>query len=177
MRNILVILLALLVFGCQKAEEVKIETTSATPTKTILTKSEVETPKITLPIEVTNLVDKSANELDKIFGKPIEIKPNDEGAEYRLYKIEGEPKGLAIRLYGGKAKSFNLILAKPIANSKTALKQVFGIDVGNSALIKNPKEPLTEKFQGTFGGVKFSKVSAKKDGKGNGFIFVLAEAK
>lgn len=177
-QKILVFLLTFFVFGCQKAEVAKVETNSPTPAKTISTsKSEIETPKATLPLEIATLVDKSAEELDKIFGKPQEIKPNDDGAEFRLYKIENEPKGLAVRLYSGKAKSFNMILTKPISTSKEALKQVFGIDVGNAPISKNPKEPLTEQYQGIFNGIRFSKVSAKKDGKGNGFIFVLAETK
>lgn len=177
MKKSAVILLSLIVFGCQKAEEVKVEFSSPSPTKTIPANSATETPKATLPIEITKLIDKSADELDKIFGKPQEIKQNDDGAEYRLYKIEGEPKGLAVRLYEGKAKNFNLILTKPFSSSKDALKQIFGIDVGNATIIKDPKEPLTEVFRGTFNGVKFSKLSAKKDGKGDGFVFVLAETK
>jgi hypothetical protein len=176
-RKFVFILLVSVAVGCRKAEDSKAETATPTPTKTITTKVETETPKATLPIEVAKLIEKSGDELDKIFGKPLEIKPDEEGAEYRLYKIEGEPKGFAVRFYGGKAKSFNMIFAKPISTSKAALQQVFKIDVGNSPLIKNPKEPLTEAYQGTFNGVKFTKVSAKKDGKGNEFIFVLAETK
>lgn len=176
MRKIVFILLGLVAFGCQKAEETKIETNSVSPTKTVQTpKTEVETPKATLPIDITKLVNKSVDGLDNLFGKPVETKPNDDGGDYRLYNIANEPKGLAVRFYEGKAKSFNLILTNPVATSKDALKQVFGIDIGNMSPIKDPKEPLTEKYQGNFGGVNYRKVSAKKDGKGNGFIFVLAE--
>ena len=82
---------------------------------------------------------------------------------------------MAVRFYGGRAKSFNLILDRPFETSKEALKQIFGIDVGNVAPVKDPKETLSEKYQGTFGGVKFTKVSAKRGENGKGFIFVLAE--
>jgi len=167
---------AVFLFGCQKAEEAKTETNSATPAKTI-ERPKVETPKVALPFDISKSVNKSSDELDQIFGKPEEIKPTDDGGDYRLYPIANQPKGLAIRLYGGKAKSFNLILNKSFSSSKEAIKQVFGIDVGNSPIIKNPKEPLTEQYRGTFSGVKFSKISAKKDEKGTGFIFVLAEVK
>ena len=126
-------------------------------------------------IDVPKFADKSLAELDKAFGKPDESKSVKNGGEYRLYKIANQPRGLAVRFYGGRAKSFNLILDKPIPTSKEALKQTFGIDVGNSAIIKDPKETLSEKYQGTFGGVKFTKVSAKRQDNGNGFIFVLAE--
>ncbi len=165
-----------LLFGCQKAEEATIETKSATPAKTI-EKAKVETPKVALPIDISKLVNKSADELDKTFGKPEEVKPTDDGGDYRLYQIANQPKGLAVRFYGGKAKSFNVILTKSFSSSREAIKQVFGIEIGTISPIKDPKEPLSEKYRGTFNGVKFSKISAKKDEKGTGFIFVLAEAK
>lgn len=168
--------LSFISFGCQNAAENKPENSnvsaiSVQPSKTLTpTKSEQTTP-----IDVPKFADKSAAELDKIFGAPEESKPIEKGGEYRLYKIKGQSKGLAVRFYGGRAKSFNLILDTPLPTSKAALKEIFGIDVGNSAPIKDAKEPLSEKYQGTFGGVKFTKVSAKKQANGKGFIFVLAE--
>lgn len=68
-----------------------------------------------------------------------------------------------------------MLLTKPFSSSKETLKNAFGIDIGKATPRKDPKEPLSESFQGTFNGVKFSKLSAKKDDQGKGFIFVLAE--
>lgn len=162
------------IFGCQKVDQVKVETSPANSTKTIET-PKVETPEAKLPIDVPGLVNKTEADFEKLFGKPVESGYTLGGGEYRLYKVANVPKGLAVRFYDGKAKNFNLIFDKSIPTSKEALKQVFGIDIGNIPPLKDVKEPLSEKYQGTFGGVKFSKVSAKKDEKGNGFIFVLAE--
>lgn len=175
-RILIVISLVLFAFGCQKADEAKIETNAATPTNAISkAENEFEKPKVSLPIEVTKLANQSPADFEKIFGTPKEVKSTQDGGEYRTYQVLKEPKGLAVRFYGGKAKNFNLIVSKPFPSSKEALKQVFGIEIGNILPVKDVKEPLTEKYQGIFGGVKFSKVSAKKDEKGKGFIFVLAE--
>ncbi len=164
-------------FGCQQVRETKIENPTNSNTSVQPSKSEAVAAKTeqTFAIDVPKLADKSIAELDKIFGKPAESKAFENGGEYRIYKIANQAKGLAVRFYGGKAKSFNLILDKTFTTSKEALKKTFGIDVGNSAPIKDPKETLSEKYQGTFGGVKFTKVSAKKQDSGKGFIFVLAE--
>lgn len=158
--------------SCQTAQKTKI-TTPVSPT---IQTTELNTPKseISAIAEVLKLANKSTAELDKIFGKSQETKFIENGGEYRLYKTANYPKGLAVRFFGGKAKSFNLILEKPVPTSKEAIKQNFGIDVGNAVPTKDAKEPLSEIFRGTFGGVKFSKVSAKKQ-DGGGFIFVLAE--
>jgi hypothetical protein len=163
--------------GCQKTPETntedrKIPVDSVQPSNTpiILPKSEQ-----TIPVDVPKLTDKPAAEFNKYFGAPQESRAVENGGEYRLYKINGQSKGLAVRFYGGKAKSFNLILDKAFPSSKEALKQVFNIDVGSAEPLKDPKEPLSERYQGTFGGVKFKKVSAKKQENGRGFIFVLAE--
>lgn len=174
----LAFLLVLISLSCQTATETKTENQPNSNNSSEPSKSEPVAPKNaqTNIIDVPKLADKSIAELDKAFGKPEESKSVENGGEYRLYKISGQPKGLAVRFFGGKAKSFNLLLDKPLPTSKEALKQSFGIDVGNSAIIKDPKEALSEKYQGTFGGVKFTKVSAKRQDSGKGFIFVLAEA-
>lgn len=166
-----------MLFGCQNAAENKPENSnisaiSVQPSKTLPPTKSAQT----IPLDVPKLANQPIAGLDEIFGAPLESKPLENGGEYRLYKIAGQSKGLAVRFYAGKAKSFNVILDKPVATAKEALKQVFGIDVGNSARIKDAKEPLSERYQGTFGGVKFTKVSAKKQADGRGFIFVLAEA-
>lgn len=163
--------------GCQTRSQTKTENPSNSNSSIQPSKSETiaEPSAQRITIDVPKLADKSIAELDKVFGKPEESKSVKNGGEYRLYKIFGQSKGLAVRFFGGKAKSFNLILDKSFPTSKEVLKQIFGIDVGNSAPIKDAKEPLSEKYQGTFSGVKFTKVSAKKQENGKGFIFVLAE--
>jgi hypothetical protein len=124
---------------------------------------------------VPRLADRSPAELDAVFGRPTETKALEKGGQYRLYPVAGQPQGLAVRFYGGRAKSFNLLLAVPVSSSKDALKRFFSIDVGRSPPARDPQEPLTEKYAGTFGGVKFAKVSAKRDENGRGYVFVLAE--
>jgi hypothetical protein len=169
--------LSLALFGCQTATDTKTENLNNSNIAIQTPKPETVTVKSDqkVTIDVPKLADKSIAELDKTFGKPEESKQIESGSEYRLYKIAGQSKGLAIRFYGGKAKSFNLILDKPLPTSKDALKQIFNIDVGNIPATKDPKEALSEKYQGTFGSVKFTKVSAKKQENGKGFVFVLAE--
>ncbi len=174
MKKLIVFYFLLFSLACQKAEQAKLETS---PTPTVQTKTEPTNNVLADKIEVAKLVKKSVAELDKMFGPPEEIKKVENNGEYRLYKIANQPKGLAVRFYGGQALSFNLILSKPVSTSQEAILKTFGIDVGKTAPGKDPKEPLSEKYQGTFGGVKFTKVSAKKDEKGKGFIFVMAEVK
>ena len=179
MKSFLKLCLAFLLFlfsmSCQTAQETSSENSKNVAVQPTQAKSDSLKSETISAIEVPKLANKSVGELDKIFGKPKESKPIENGGEYRLYKIANQPKGLAVRFYGGRAKSFNLILEKPLPTSKDALKQTFGIDVGNAAPTKDKNEPLTEIWKGTFGGVKFSKVSAKKQDGGNGFIFVLAD--
>ncbi len=175
MKMFAVICLFLLALSCQKVQETATENNQnvvvqPTQAKTVAPKNETSQMA-----DVAKLANKSPNEFDKIFGKAAETKPIENGGEYRLFKMADYPKGLAIRFFGGKAKSFNLILEESVTTSKEAIKQNFGIDVGNAAPIKDAQEPLSEIFKGTFGNVKFVKVSAKRKESGNGFIFVLAE--
>jgi hypothetical protein len=176
MKSLIKLILAggvfLSLFSCQTIEETKIETQPTQPT-TIKT----ETPKSVAvsTVDVSVLANKSVEELDKTLGKPLENKQIENGGEYRLYKLASHSKGLAVRFYGGKAKSFNLILENPVPSSKEALKNFFNIDVGKMTARKDAKEPLSEVYQGNFGGVKFSKLSAKREEGGKGFVFVLAE--
>lgn len=166
-----------IVSGCQSASETKTEnanvsTVSAQPSNT---PNIPPTSAQKTPIDVPKFAGKSSQELDKVFGTPEKSNSVQKDHEFRLYKIAGQPEGLVVWFYGGRAKSFNLVLEKPVSTSKEALKLYFNIDVGNSAPVKDAKEPLTEKYKGTFNGVKFGKVSAKKQADGKGFIFVLAE--
>jgi hypothetical protein len=126
-------------------------------------------------VDIPKIAGKSAKELDIVLGKPKEAKKISGNSEYRLYNVANEPKGLAVRFLDGRAASFNMFLSKPFRSSQEALLKGFGINVAAIPATKNINEPLTEKYQGKFGEVKFEKVSAKKDEKGTGFVFVLAE--
>lgn len=128
-------------------------------------------------VNVPQLANKSTVEVDKILGKPEIIKLIKEPAagEYRVYKIAKHPKGLAVRFYGDKAIDFNLILSESLPTSKQALKEMFGIDVGDVPFHIDSKQPLSEVWRGTFNGVRFEKVYAKRERENAGFIFVLAE--
>lgn len=128
-------------------------------------------------VNVPLLANKSTSEVDKILGEPEIVKLIKEPAagEYRVYRIPNHPKGLAIRFYGDKAIDFNLIFPAPLPTSKQALKEVFGIDVGDAPFKIDSKEPLSEVWRGTFDGVRFEKIYAKRERENGGFIFVLAK--
>jgi hypothetical protein len=169
-------LCALIFSGCQKTEEVKISNQPVTPvpsnTPNLITENAVKA-------DVPRLAGKTAAEIDKILGKPDKITPatiaREMPGEYRLYKIAGNPKGLSVRFYKGKAVRFNLILGNPFASAREALLETFNIDVKNSAPTVDKNEPLSEKWQGTFGGVRFATVYAKKDKQDGQFVMVHAE--
>jgi hypothetical protein len=127
-------------------------------------------------VDVPRLAGKSTFEVDEILGKPETVKQIKKPAgEYRVYKIPNHTKGLAVRFYGDKAIDFNLILSEPLPTSKQSLKEIFGIDVGDAPFKIDSKEPLSEVWRGTFNGVRFEKVYAKRERENGGFIFVLAE--
>jgi hypothetical protein len=174
-----IIFLLLWAFGCQRAQETKPKNAENSSAVVQPPQPNPEMPKTesVITIDVPKLAHKSAEEVDKILGPPFEIKNINEQmpGEFRLYKFPNYPKGLAVRFVQNKAVSFNLILSKPLASSKEALKQVFNIDVGAAAPARDKNEPLTEKWQGTFSGVKFGKVAAKRENESRGFIFLLAE--
>jgi hypothetical protein len=175
MKKVLILLLLFVSFGCQKVEEEKLPPISVIETKTEPT-TVVKTPNVsTVIVDIPKIANKSVKELDVMFGKPKEAKKTAANGEYRLYNLPNEPKGLAVRFLDGKALNFNLILSKSFATSQEALLSGFGIDVSKVSSTKNVNEPLSEKFQGKFNGVKFEKVSAKRDAFGKGFVFVLAE--
>lgn len=173
MKIFAVFLLLLLTFACQNSVEKKDETkTENTPKTNVEIKTET-TPNVSdVIIDVPKLVGKKTNELDAILGK---AKTTGEGGAYRLYNLPNEPKGLAIRFLSGRAVNFNLIMSKSFLTSKEALLKGFGIDTGTIPPTRNANEPLSEKYQGMFNGIKFNKVLAKKDEKTNQFIFVFAE--
>lgn len=172
MKKLFAFLLLLFAFGCQKTEEFKPQSIQNKEVAVQPTQTKADPVKIQLPIDLAKIARKSVSELDRIFGTPTETKTD---GNYRLYQISGEPKGLAVRFFNGKALNFNILLSKSYPTSKDVIKQVFGVDLVNAVPFKNPKEPLSEGFTGTFGGVKYKKLLAKKDEKGTGFIFVLAE--
>lgn len=177
LKSSLVFLLFPVLLSCQTVRETETET-PASPTAQS-TQTTTDSPKNqTFPlVDVPKLANKSPEEIDKVLGKPDEVRKITEQmpGEYRLYKSVNYPKGLAVRFYQNKAIRFNLILSEAFPTSKEALLKSFGIDVGKLAPTKEKNEPLTEIFKGTFGGVKFSKVSAKRQENGDGFIFVLAD--
>ena len=171
MKNLIIIFAVIFIVGCQKTAEVKVPEVDPAQTPTIEKQISVDPVKI----EVPKLANQSIAQIDKILGAPAQTNNVENGGVYRLYKTSEHQKGLAIRFYNGKAKSFNLILDKPFADSKSAIRENLGVDVGNAAPVKDKIEPLTESFQGTFGGVKFTKVAARREANGRGFVFVLAE--
>jgi hypothetical protein len=178
-KNISVFLLVLLSFACQNATEKPAETKTENTSK-VITETK-QTPNVSPTVNVSNstvdlakLIGKKPVEIESILGKPLE---NKEKGAFQLYKLADEPKGLAVRFLGGRAVNFNLISSKSFATSQEAILKSFGIDVGKIPPIRNANEPLTERFQGMFNGIKFDKISAKKDEKTNQFIFVLAEVK
>jgi hypothetical protein len=136
-----------------------------------------ESPPAREIVNVPQLANKSTTEVDKILGKPETVKliKDPETGEYRVYRIPNHPKGLAVRFYGDKATDFNLILSAPMPTSKQTLKEIFGIDVGDVPFQIDSKQPLSEVWRGTFNGVRFEKVYAKRERENAGFIFVLAE--
>lgn len=164
----------LFIVGCQSAEVV--QTNKPQPSPTVESKT-ARVPENTAIVDVPKLAGKSMAEVDKILGKPQRTKQIKDplAGEYREYKIPNHPKGLAIRFYGDRATSFNLILSQTFPTSKTALREAFGVDVGDAPPKIDPKEPLSEVWQGTFNGVRFSKIYAKRERENGGFIFVLAE--
>lgn len=170
--------------ACQKNQDTtenKIAATAETPKAAEKVQPKLKESSVDsfqkMPIDVAKLANKTADEIDKILGQAEEIKKIDspKKGEYRVYKIADEPKGLAIRFYDNRAKSFNLILSNSISTAKESLKKTFAIDVGDRLPTKDKNEPLTETWKGNFGGLKFSKVSAKRESENKGFVFVLAE--
>jgi len=164
-------------FGCQKAEESKISDAPVSTPEIVRTST--PKPESKAKIDVPQLAGKSPEELDKILGKPEKITPatvaKETPGEYRLYKTEGNPKGLSVRFYRGKAVRFNIILEKSFAAAKDALLETFNIDVKNIPPTIEKAEPLSQKWQGEFGGVRFTTVYAKKDKPNGQFVMVHAE--
>ena len=164
-------------FGCGKEESAHLAVNQKINPEPSNTPNII--PKIVSRIDVPRLAGKSAEELDKIIGKPEKITPatarKEIPGEYRLYKIEGNPKGLSVRFYKDKAVRFNLILEKPFASAKDALLETFTIDVKNIPPTVDKAEPLSQKWQGEFGGVRFATVYAKKDTPNGQFVMVHAE--
>jgi hypothetical protein len=124
-------------------------------------------------VDLAKLANRPPADFDREFGAPLESKVTG-SVEYRLYKVAGNPRGLAVRFRQGRARQFNLFTARPFESARQAISEAFGIDVGTAKSQRDPREPLTETFAGTFGGVSFSKLAAKKEDAG-GFVLVFAE--
>lgn len=174
------LVLILLSLSCQQSETnesaIPNNSVSPTPKKTSETEKTAEIPDF---VDVPNLANKSSAEFDKTFGKPLqitEIKDNPAmmPGEYRLYQVEGHPKGLSVRFYKDQAKRFNLLLGTPLESSKDALSEIFKINVGQIPPDKK-SEPLSEKWKGIFEGIKFTTVYAKREKLNGDFTMVHAE--
>jgi hypothetical protein len=173
--------LILFSFGCQSSESTEgLETnTKGKPSPSKEEKVSVEKVPAAKFVDVPNLANKSGEEFDKIFGKPLKITPIEDNpammpGEYREYQVEGHPKNLSVRFYKDKAKRFNLLLGTPLKSSEQALSEIFKVDVKN----KNPDtktEPLSEKWKGNFSGVNFVTLYAKREKPGGDFTMLHAE--
>src|SRR3982750_3860167 len=100
--------------GCQSAAETKTENSDVSVNSTELSKiptvsTNSTKPEPTIPIDVAKLANRSIAEFDRDFDKLAEGKTVAPAGEFRLYKIAGQSKGLSVRFYEGRAKSFNLI--------------------------------------------------------------------
>jgi hypothetical protein len=167
------------VFAAGSCQAIRNDNLTISPSPSAQPTSSVESENLRARevVNVPQLANKSTSEVDRILGRPEIIKLIKEPAagEYRVYRIPNHPKGLAVRFYGNKAIDFNLILSAPLPTSKQTLKEIFGIDVGDAPFKIDSKEPLSEVWRGTFNGVRFAKVYAKRERENGGFIFVLAQ--
>lgn len=157
----------------QANKEVSVDRTPGTEVSSVVKKPDVNS------VDVPKFVNKTSGEFDRFFGPPEQITPvkNDPKmmpGEYRLYKVEGHPKGLSVRFYKDRAKRFNLILGNPANSSRSAILEVFKINLGS---IKSDtiSEPLSEKWHGKFNGIEFLTVYAKREMPNSGFTMVHAE--
>jgi hypothetical protein len=167
---IFVILLSALIFGCQTAQETKVETKpQATPT--------VAVNPMQSTVDVPKLANKSTVELDKVFGQPEKVTlatvSNEMPGEYRLYKMAGHPKGLSVRFYKDKAVRFNLILGMPEKSSRDALLKYFNLDATKMTTVRG--DSLSETWKGAANGVNFSTAYAKREKARSDFVMIHAE--
>ena len=124
------------------------------------------------------LANQPVQAFDDIFGVAVKISEiNDDPSmmpgEYRLYNVAGNPKGLSVRFFKGKAKRFNLLLGAPRKTSKDALFELFRIDVSKMKVVRG--EELSEKWVGESGGVTFKTAYAKREAANGDFTMVHAE--
>lgn len=143
-----------------------------TPTKT------PETQKSVKIVDVPKLADRSAKEFDDIFGEPVKIteitdNPRLMPGEYREYKVEGHPKNLSVRFYKDQAKRFNLLLGTPEKSARSALAEIFKIDVSGMTKIKS--ESLSETWKGRSQNINYKTAYAKRSRSGGDFVMLHAE--
>lgn len=129
-------------------------------------------------VNVAALANKSHTEFDQVFGNaakvsPVRVNEKHMPGEYREYPVAGHPKGLSVRFHKDEAKRFNLLLGAPSRSASEALMSEFVIDV--SKLKKAKGDPLSDTWAGTFDGVKFKTVYAKRGKPGGNFIMLHAE--
>lgn len=180
--NLVKISLGLILFsgGCSEPPDTAINSTAeldspVTPSNTKAPEKPAEIPDF---VDVPALANKPSAEFEKIYGASLKItKITDDKAlmpgEYRLYQVTGHPKGLSVRFYKNAAKRFNLLLGEPVDSAQKALLEVFRINVKDARPDK--KEPLSEKWSGILGGVRFETAYAKQEKASGGFTMVHAE--
>jgi hypothetical protein len=165
--------------GCQT---VKIDSANTTKPAAVVspvpaaTKSELATTNVPT-VDVPRLAGKTPEEFERIFGQAIEVKPLKEARadEFRVYRTPMHPKNLAVRFLRRRAINFALILSRKFPTAQAALREVFNIDVKDAPPRFETDQNLSEVWQGTFQGVRFQKIYAKRERPGDGFIFVFAE--
>lgn len=171
------VFLSSLAFGCQSAQEETKSEPKAALSPTPVSAATVSPKAAQNSIDVAKLVGKPAAELDKALGAPEKITPaavaKEMPGEYRLYKLNGHPKGLSVRFYKDKAVRFNLLLGTPEKSAREALQKYFGIDVSKMKPVKG--DPLSETWNGSSNGVNFATAYAKREKAGGDFVMVHAE--
>lgn len=125
-----------------------------------------ENVALKIVVDVPKLSGLTAADLEKVLGKPKEVKTVADKnkkrlAEYRLYHLPNHPQGLTIHFYNGRAVVFNLVLGEAEKSATAALAKHFMIDVKNVLPIE--KTPFLEKWQGKFNNVRFVSVYAMKE--------------
>ncbi len=130
-------------------------------------------------VDVPKFANKSAEEVEKLFGPPEKITPatvvSEVPGDYRLYRISGHSKGLSVRYFREKAVRFNLLLGTPEKSAQEALLKFFKIDVSKMAPVSG--ESLSVIWKGESNGTLFTTAYAKREKPGSDFVMIHAEVK
>lgn len=179
----LILILFLSVLACGSSDESPKEVVNtAKDTNTAAQKATPQnTPKPRKSakiVDVPKLANKSTKKFDETFGEPVKITPIKGNprfmpGEYREYKVEGHPKNLSVRFYKDKAKRFNLLLGTPEKSSKSALKEIFKINVTGMRPIKSDR--LSDTWEGKSGRINYKTAYAKRNRARGDFVMLHAE--